>query len=232
MGQSKFTDEKTAFAPRQAERGTPGELTMNCPRSLIVTLCCICGLLTVGCTTFLVHAQDVVLPDWARDRLPGTIGVYYSDGLRSYELRNLGDEFLLGESTIEVFDFQLERMFDQRVDLKSLPTGASPARYVDAVLSIDVAAAVFWFGNCTPGNPDVFKVAYEITLLSPEGDISSSWRTKGIGSHFCGGKLDVRWPRAREAMRLALQDAAEKLSRQVVAEFEARTGRGTVPTVR
>jgi hypothetical protein len=173
-----------------------------------------------------------VFSDWARDRLPGTIGVYYSDGLRSYVLRNLGDEFLLGESTIEVFDFQLERMFDQRVDLKSLPTGASPAPHVDAVLSIEVAAAVFWFGNCTQRNPDVFKVGYEITLLSPEGATSSSWRTTGIGSHFCGGKLDVRWPRAREAMRLALQDAAENLSRQVVAEFEARTVRGTVPPVR
>jgi hypothetical protein len=216
---------------RYWKRATPNALTMSCQRSLLVTLCCICGLITVGCTTFLVHAQDVVLPDWARDRLPGTIGVYCSDGLRSYVLRDLGDEFLLGESTIEVFDFQLERMFEQRVDLKRLPTGASPAPHVDAVLSIEVAAAVFWFGNCTPPNPDVFKVAYDMTLLSPEGDISSSWRTKGIGSHFCGGKLDVRWPRAREAMRLALQDAAEKLSRQVVAEFEARTGRGTVPPV-
>jgi len=229
MRQSKCADEQTAIALRQAQSGMLSKPTMTYQRWFIALLCCFSGLAGLGCTTILVQAQDVEFSDWARDQLPGTIGVYYSDGLRSYVLRNLGDEFLLGESTIEVFDFQLERMFDQRVDLNSLPTGASPAPQVDWALSIDVVAAVFWFGSCTPGNPDVLKVAYEVMLLSPEGDILRSWRTTGIGSHFCGGKLDVRWPRAREAMRLALQDAAEKLSRQVVDEIEALTERGTDP---
>jgi hypothetical protein len=202
---------------------------MTYKKLFIALLGSLSGLVGLGCTTILVQPKDVEFSDSSRDRLSETIGVYYPDELRSYVLRDVGDKFLLGESTIEVFDFQLERMFDQRVDVNRLPSGAAPALHVNAVLSVDVAAAVFWFGSCTPGDPDVFKVAYDVILLSPKGDALRSWRTTGIGSHSCGGKLDIRWPRAREAMRLALQDAAENLSRQVVDEIEALSESRTDP---
>jgi hypothetical protein len=173
-----------------------------------------------GCASHTVRPQEVDVPRWALGTLPGTIGVHYSEALRSYVLPEPPDEFLLGESTVALVDDQLEQMFARRVDIAELPTAASSNAEVDAVLDMDIGAAVFWFGNCTPQRPDVFKVAYEIKLLSPAGVTLSSWRTTGIGSHFCGGKLDVRWPRAQIAMRLALQDAVANLSNQLLPQFE------------
>ena len=171
-----------------------------------------------GCATFQVRPQDVDVPVWSLGKLPGTIGVHYTKELQSHVLYE-GDEFLLGQSTVELVDYQLERMFATRITIADLPTVTSPAPEVDAILVIDIGAAVFWFGHCSPRNPDVLKVAYEVRLLSRSGENLSSWRTIGYGAHVCE-KLDVRWPRAQAAMRLALQNAVRNLSDQLLPLFE------------
>ena len=133
----------------------------------------------------------------------------------------------VNSTTIEVINAQLEQIFGQRIDISAIPSAELPASRAKAIVSIDVATTAFWFGNCSPQRPDVLKVAYETKLLSPEGVTLSSWRTNGIGSDFCGGKLSPNWSRAKTAMRLGLQDAAAKLLYEIAVEIEASSELGT-----
>jgi hypothetical protein len=144
------------------------------------------------------------------DKLPLTIGVYYSTEFKNYEFRRKVHPKLLvipaGKGSVAFFDKVLPIMFGNVVQLKTWPIPRQENPELSGILIPSIQTLEFY------GVEGFLRaeIVYQFTLYSSDGQSIASWNVKGIGMRKLGFEFTSPETRIGQATDFAMQDAAVK----------------------
>ncbi len=155
----------------------------------------------------------------AVDRVPVTVGVFYSTEFRTYEkTRSLATgpfTVPVGEPSVRLFEQLFHAMFENVVHVQGPPPLARAAPALAAVIEPKIEEFdVDWdMWRAFQGEDAHWaEITYRITLYSPEGSSIASWTVKGRGERGeFPRKCCSRLVYLAEATAFAMQDAALKI---------------------
>jgi hypothetical protein len=174
-------------------------------------------LLCASCT---FHADLAPKIGQATERIPLSVGVYYSPELLAYkhdETLTGGSRmrFAIGEATPPLFNEVFQRLFRETRMVDRLPP-LSKDIAVDAVIEPRLER----FSVDAPIMPTIgawtARVTYLFTLYSPKGDLIASWSKTWSGSSGDGFTLA---PGGSSHASQAVERALEGLAANFMAEF-------------
>jgi hypothetical protein len=153
------------------------------------------------------------------ETLPITIGVYYSPEFNAHEIIEEveGDryKFNLGTNSVALFDQVFASMFERVIPVENRPPLRTDGPKVDAV--IEPRIGYVSIGVAPPSQRADYncwvRIAYYITLYSPDGGLLALFRVDAVGESRPGYSTGVK--SFGEAMHFAMRDAAA----QVMANF-------------
>lgn len=145
------------------------------------------------------------------DKLPLTIGVYYSTEFKNYEFRQKKVHPKLwvipaGKGSVALFDKVLPIMFGNVVQLKTWPVPRQENPELSGVLIPSIQTLEL------DGAEGFLRavIIYQFTLYSSDGQSIASWTVKGIGMRKLGFEFTSAETRIGQATDFAMQDAAVK----------------------
>lgn len=148
------------------------------------------AFLLAGCSNSVV--VEGVFPEPVLDKLPYTIGVYYSPEFRNHEFfdeataREETDWLVrTGEAQVRMYDALLPGMFEKVVALDAVPAperaGAGGERAVDAVLVPHVAELQYSIPSHTRIKVFEIWMRYRYRLYAPDGELLADWTMTAYG---------------------------------------------------
>jgi hypothetical protein len=170
-----------------------------------------------ACITHDVEIDAPESPPLLIERLPLTVGVYYSPQLTSgkHFTSGMGHtySFLSGPPTIAVFNDALSALFERVVQLKSL-TPASRGEELAGIITPEITSFSYYVN--VDYNYASVGIGYDVVIMSPAGGKIASWSliAQGIENlafvQFIGASLAAA----------AAEDAYRNLAAKLVAEFQ------------
>jgi hypothetical protein len=166
-----------------------------------------------GCT-YNVPLIDASLPQKPLiEKLPITMGIYYSDEFRSYEWSppvpsSSGSHYriTLGPPSVTLFDQIFSEMFEKVIQAKALPPllQAQP----DSKAVIEPEIDVLNINTDRQKSWIQFDLTYKITLYGLNGAAIANWSIRGSGSSVSALKSINHPAMVREAAQIAMRDVA------------------------
>jgi hypothetical protein len=198
--------------------------TRNRTRCNVVVLTCI--VLQLGCVTppIRVPLAPIFRAPAKLDRLPLTIGAYYSDQFRSYEHRELiGDSGVtmvrpIGQASVNLFRSAFASTFQHVLELVNSSSANTAAILEVEIEGVEVGPKSTGRG---PGGDFAWaEITYRFTLREADGDRIASWAVSGRGQAVFAG---FNYLQAHGlATNRAMMDAAGKFTREFRAVPEVQ----------
>lgn len=171
------------------------------------------ALILSGCST-TAPVPDL-FPAPVMTGLPLTAGVRYTEEFSNYTYTEAapGEHkwiVMMGSANVAMFNSVFSSVFDQTVPLDGTESPRALARRVDVVVQPEVESYEFAVPADWDTNSFTVWITYRINVLTPEGDLITSWpvRAYGVSRHKLFGADDS----LADATTMAMRDAGAYVS--------------------
>jgi hypothetical protein len=217
-------------AAMQSMRNPPGMMATGLLPTARVATWLVCVTLA-GCGPTRFEAQPNI-PAPLVTRIPVVVGLYISPEFRDrvYQEKRDGADYAIsiGKAQSEGFARLMGAMFDRVVPVDATDAGSRTDPQIRAV--IEPVLEDFAFVTPVDSGSDVYAVSlrYRVNGYRPDGQPIDSWTFTGYGSARNQSMLAGGSDTLKQAVQLAMRDAAAKLA----TEFrEQAVVRGLLPSV-
>lgn len=181
-------------------------------------------LLIQSCTTSVVVEGSVPTP--LVQKIPATVGVYYSDEFRTYRydetIRDAGSWSIdLGSQNLTFYRNLLESLFEEVVEIPEPPLTREEAANLDGILIPQINK----YGFLTPSISGLkfysASIEYRIVLYNQEGKKVGDWNIVGYGKSE-GGTFSSD-DAINEASVLAIRDSGARIAIELIEQPAVKT---------